>query len=193
MPKIARKVPYIAVLLSILIHLVVLLLIILNYDVREKEPETTIIVNIISSPKQVVSSKHVKHHKHKIEVIKQVKQEDVVIVESEKEDTVIEDLSYSQNTYTIGSPENPIPPYPRIAKLRGYQGRVEICVVTDVQGKIIDASVHDSSGYSILDNAALKTVETWRLNIKNISTELEQSDDNKQYYRIIVPIRFELE
>ena len=57
---------------------------------------------------------------------------------------------------------NPPPKYPRIARRRGYQGQVILEVLVDLEGKVVDLKIHQSSGYSILDKAALKSVRNWR-------------------------------
>jgi len=57
---------------------------------------------------------------------------------------------------------NPRPPYPLLARRMGLQGRVVLDVeVLDV-GVCGQINVVQGSGYEVLDNAALRTVKSWR-------------------------------
>ncbi len=57
---------------------------------------------------------------------------------------------------------NPRPPYPLVARRMGYHGKVVLNVEVLAEGKAGQVLLHTSSGYEILDNAALQTVKTWR-------------------------------
>lgn len=57
---------------------------------------------------------------------------------------------------------NPKPSYPMVAKRMGYQGMVMLDVEVLAEGKAGEVKVDKSSGYDILDKAALLTVKTWR-------------------------------
>ena len=61
--------------------------------------------------------------------------------------------------------ENSPPVYPSIAKRKGYEGTVLLSVKILVNGTVAELRVKKSSGYSILDRAALKAVEKWRFEI----------------------------
>lgn len=57
---------------------------------------------------------------------------------------------------------NPRPPYPLAARRMGLQGRVVLDVeVLDI-GLCGQINVFQGSGYEVLDNAALRTVKSWR-------------------------------
>lgn len=56
---------------------------------------------------------------------------------------------------------NPPPTYPRMAKARGYQGRTLLKVLVGPDGRVKEIAVADSSGYAVLDEAAVKTVRQW--------------------------------
>jgi periplasmic protein TonB len=57
----------------------------------------------------------------------------------------------------------PEPTYPPLAQTHQYQGTATIEIFVDADGKITSAKVQKSSGYAILDEAALKVVkERWR-------------------------------
>lgn len=56
---------------------------------------------------------------------------------------------------------NPKPPYPPEAQRLHQQGRVLLEVQVGADGRAISVSVKRSSGFPILDNAAVQTVERW--------------------------------
>jgi protein TonB len=51
------------------------------------------------------------------------------------------------------------PYYPLGARLRGEEGIVKVEVCVDPRGEVLDCAVAESSGYTALDNAALKAVK----------------------------------
>lgn len=57
---------------------------------------------------------------------------------------------------------NPRPPYPRLSKRLGEQGKVVIRTLIGADGVAQDASIHQSSGFDRLDQAALVTARKWR-------------------------------
>ena len=59
-------------------------------------------------------------------------------------------------------PGNPRPDYPPLARRRGYEGRVVIRASVAPDGGVASAAVGQSSGYGILDRAALQAVKRWR-------------------------------
>ena len=81
---------------------------------------------------------------------------------------------------------NPRPPYPMVARRMGYHGKVVLDVEVLAEGKAGDVKLHQSSGYDILDNAALQTVKTWRFTpARHFGQAVTQ--------RFLVPIKFSLE
>ena len=60
--------------------------------------------------------------------------------------------------------QGPMPVYPRPAKRRGIEGDVTLKIHIDDSGKPYLIEVADSSGYSILDQAAIDGVRKWRFN-----------------------------
>ncbi|MBI2749759.1 MAG: energy transducer TonB [Burkholderiales bacterium] len=57
---------------------------------------------------------------------------------------------------------NPKPPYPPLSKRMGEQGKVVIRTLIGVDGVAQDATIHQSSGFDRLDQAALATARKWR-------------------------------
>ncbi len=56
---------------------------------------------------------------------------------------------------------NPPPGYPRLARKRGYQGSVVLEVLVDRKGMVADLRIFTSTGYPILDRAAMDSVKKW--------------------------------
>ncbi len=81
---------------------------------------------------------------------------------------------------------NPRPPYPMVARRMGYHGKVVLNVEVLAEGKAGQVKLHTSSGYEILDNAALQTVKTWRF-----SPARRFGQPVTQWF--LVPIKFSLE
>ena len=80
---------------------------------------------------------------------------------------------------------NPPPTYPRIARIRGYQGDIMLDVLVNKNGTVGDLKVIKSSGYPILDRAAKSSVKNWLFEPGMVGKE-----KFKMWVR--VPIRFEL-
>ncbi len=57
---------------------------------------------------------------------------------------------------------NPRPPYPMVARRMGYHGKVVLNVEVLAEGRAGQVLLFSSSGYQVLDNAALQTVKSWR-------------------------------
>jgi protein TonB len=58
---------------------------------------------------------------------------------------------------------NPPPRYPLLARRKGWEGTVIIDIRISGDGRVREAQVEKSSGYSILDDAALGAVRNWRI------------------------------
>jgi protein TonB len=80
---------------------------------------------------------------------------------------------------------NPPPTYPRIARIRGYQGDVLLDVLVNKNGTVGDLKVIKSSGYPLLDRAAKSSVKNWLFEPGMVGNE-------KLEMWVRVPIRFEL-
>jgi len=57
---------------------------------------------------------------------------------------------------------NPKPPYPAISRRLNEQGLVMLRVLINTQGQAEQTELYQSSGYTRLDDSAIKTVSTWR-------------------------------
>jgi protein TonB len=80
---------------------------------------------------------------------------------------------------------NPPPHYPEIGRRRGYEGRTLLKVEVLKNGRAGRIEIEESSGYKVLDTAALKSVKAWTF-VPGIVNGLKAT----QWIR--VPIRFAL-
>lgn len=65
--------------------------------------------------------------------------------------------------YRLGSASTPYPHYPMSARRNGQQGRVVIRIAVAADGHATAAEVVESSGHAVLDQSAVDTLKTWRL------------------------------
>src|SRR5574337_536925 len=56
---------------------------------------------------------------------------------------------------------NPLPKYPLLAREKGYEGTVYLRVLVRADGRVERLAVDRSSGYEILDRAAIDSVKEW--------------------------------
>lgn len=80
---------------------------------------------------------------------------------------------------------NPAPVYPRVARQRGWEGTVKLTALIEKDGTVSQAGIAESSGYGMLDKAALGTVKTWKFSPARSGLTRFSS-------RISIPIRFDL-
>ncbi|MCE9789677.1 energy transducer TonB [Shewanella chilikensis] len=83
----------------------------------------------------------------------------------------------------FASPPTP-PNYPRLARKRGFEGTALVDIFFDHQGKTQNALLVSSSGYAILDEAALTAVRHWQFSIP--------SQASATRFKVRVPVRFAL-
>lgn len=81
--------------------------------------------------------------------------------------------------------QNPRPPYPEIARRRGYEGLVRLRVWVLKTGKVGTIQLVGSSGYSSLDQSATNAVMNW---VFNPARSTEGAIDGW----VMIPIRFSL-
>ncbi|MBL1264902.1 energy transducer TonB [Methylomicrobium sp. RS1] len=68
---------------------------------------------------------------------------------------------FTEANYRANYKSNPKPEYPRLAKSRGWQGRVLLRVQVTAEGRSAAVSVQQSSGHELLDEAAVEAVRNW--------------------------------
>lgn len=71
-------------------------------------------------------------------------------------------VAATEPDYKASYLNNPPPAYPMVARRNGLQGRVVLSVEVLAGGVCGQINIHKSSGYSMLDDAALQTVKHWR-------------------------------
>jgi len=81
---------------------------------------------------------------------------------------------------------NPVPEYPLIGRKRGYQGTVTLEVLVNREGRVADLRLSTSSGYAVLDQAALTSVKTWLF-------DPGMRGGERVDMWVKVPVRFQLE
>jgi protein TonB len=81
--------------------------------------------------------------------------------------------------------KNTPPRYPFIARRRGYQGKVLLEVLVKRDGSAGSIRLARSSGYEVLDRAAIKGVKTWLFH------PARRGDDLVEMW-VEIPIRFQL-
>ncbi len=82
--------------------------------------------------------------------------------------------------------KNPAPPYPEAAKSQGQEGVVHLKVDVGPDGLVEDLSIRKSSGFPLLDEAALKAVRKWKFKpgkMAGLATSMT----------VQVPVRFKIE
>jgi protein TonB len=81
--------------------------------------------------------------------------------------------------------KNPAPRYPHVARRRGYEGTVVLEVLVNEAGRVEDLRLFQSSGYDVLDRAAIKSVQEWVF-------EPARRGDQRVEMWVQVPVRFQL-
>lgn len=81
--------------------------------------------------------------------------------------------------------KNPEPPYPAQARRRRQEGLVLLSVKVTVQGRAALVAVKQSSGFPVLDEAAVQAVKGWEFEPARIGARAMESE-------IEVPVRFRL-
>lgn len=65
--------------------------------------------------------------------------------------------------------KNTPPTYPEIARRKGWEGRTIVRVDVSPDGRATKVSIARSSGYGVLDQAALRAVKQWRFQPRTIA------------------------
>jgi protein TonB len=81
--------------------------------------------------------------------------------------------------------ENPRPLYPNVARKRGYEGRTLLRVEVLASGRVGRIKIATSSGFDVLDQAALASVRDW-----TFVPGTQNGKNMKQW--VMVPIKFSL-
>ncbi len=82
--------------------------------------------------------------------------------------------------------QNRPPEYPQLARQMHQEGLVMLSVEVDQKGMPVKVEVKQSSGYQLLDQAALKAVKRWRFQPERIGDIPIES-------KVTIPVKFRLE
>lgn len=92
---------------------------------------------------------------------------------------------FTEANFNVNYGSNPKPKYPGIATSRGWEGTVHLLVKVSAEGDSEEVTVQRSSGYDVLDEAAIEAVEKWKfIPAKRGETPVSSS--------VVVPINFVL-
>lgn len=94
--------------------------------------------------------------------------------------------SYQPVNIAAAYADNPPLHYPRVAQRRGWAGVVVLRVKVGSQGEPIALAVATSSGYAVLDEAAIRQVQRWRF-------RPAKRQGHPVIASVLVPIQFKLE
>ncbi len=92
---------------------------------------------------------------------------------------------YSPPGYSLGSADNPYPPYPYLARKHGWKGRVVLRVRVSRSGRPLQVTIARPSGYRVLDRSAQKTIAKWKFRPSRRGGKRTEAS-------ILVPVRFVL-
>ncbi len=119
---------------------------------------------------------------------KEVRQESKQQLKKEETSEMIPLVSIESNGVERSPAEythNPAPRYPRAALLKDIQGRLILSVQVSAGGDPLEIRVERSSGYSILDQAALEAVRKWKFVPAKIGTTAVRS-------QVRIPVQFKI-
>lgn len=73
------------------------------------------------------------------------------------------EVAKAKPRYEMGQALTPRPKYPMMARRQGWQGRVALKALVAPDGRLLEVTLEESSGFAVLDQAAIKTVNRWQL------------------------------
>ncbi len=79
----------------------------------------------------------------------------------------------------------PPPTYPLRARQRGWEGEVWLRVQVGTDGRVVDLWIEQSSGHSLLDQSAIKTIRNWLFHPAKINSKPAVEE-------VRLPVRFSL-
>lgn len=110
-------------------------------------------------------------------------------VKNSKDESRETPASFPQGVFRSVRPaerQNKAPVYPTAARRNGYEGTVVLEILVDAGGRVRDLQVQKTSGHSVLDQSAVRTVSGWLF-------EPELRFGIPVTSRVKIPITFKLE
>lgn len=101
-------------------------------------------------------------------------------------ETTLSSRASSETLGRTGKYQNAPPQYPSIAERNGWEGTVILKAFVEQEGRAAQVLIDRSSGFHVLDKAALKAVRQWRFELGRIGAVKTAS-------WIKIPIRFRIE
>ena len=112
-----------------------------------------------------------------------------VEVQEDKSIPIIKGGKQDNMTVVMARPlyrQNPPPQYPMKARRRHLEGTVILEVMVNAEGRVEDLEIKESSGYRILDKAALSSVRNWMF-------EPGRRNGLRVAMTVQIPVRFKLQ
>jgi periplasmic protein TonB len=145
---------------------------ILVQPLQPKQPEPKVVVSMPAPAPVVVQPKPAQPASPVIDISDTL----------EKTETPVPPAISTQPDYL----KNPAPVYPAAARRRHEEGLVILTVNVSTEGHAAKVSIKKSSGFKLLDAAAVEAVQNWEFEPARLGPVSLESD-------VEVPIRFELE
>lgn len=155
---------------------------ILKKNILFQENKINVEPTIIKSNKGVLKVQTSINNLHTKEPDKRKENQDV----QKKNNKSQESNNFFRAHYKIGSINNPHPPYPMLARKKGWQGSLTLKVFVNKLGFVEEVEINKSSGYSILDNTSKKIIKEWKFE-PAVRNGVRTND------KLFIPIRFVLD
>ncbi len=111
--------------------------------------------------------------------------QNIVTSGKQSEDSLQKNAAITEPVFSANYLNNPPPVYPKSARSNNVQGMVTLEVLVSESGAVKKIDIEKSSGFGILDNAALSAVQKWRFIPAHRGSEIVEA-------KVIVPIEFRL-
>lgn len=182
-----NKIIFVTFIFSILVHLILILFV--SIGLKDKKfifsKENTYIKIVDLTKLENNSNKNEnKNLNQKIQESKiflkeenQPVEEKNIVDQSKKEEKENNDNNKEEPQDILYIPNFKIdkyPEYPLKAKRLGFEGEVILKIITNNEGKILEIIVEKSTGYDILDNAAINAVKKWNFKRVILTKEREK-------------------
>jgi protein TonB len=153
-----------------------------HYNVQSVPQSTTVeLVEAVQAPPVAEDILPPKPIEKPVEIKKPVENKKQVIVKIQKAASKVINIKADPDYF-----KNPPPEYPEFARQMRQEGLVMLSVDVNSAGMPIKVEIKQSSGYRLLDQAAVKAVSHWKFQPGRLGDIPVES-------RVTVPIRFQLE
>ncbi len=147
----------------------------------QKKPQADAVINNAKIIPRIKKRRKIKPGKKK----KQITRRTSLPGKGQKQKGRTQNIQTQGVRYFGAGLSNPRPRYPPSARRKRVQGRVLLAVVVTKSGRASSVRIRKSSGFQLLDQAALKTVKRWRFRPATRNGQPVRA-------RVIVPVTFKL-